>query len=214
MNPDFLPAIDALRSKWQTLSDLDRSDAITPILTTGTSGRQLAAALGCSESLIRRLKQLAKASLEDRRQLRAGLMSTRQALRNIEARQESKVSKAREAQKKANLNAIARGANQVMQWFADEGIWCAYAEQVVIETRRKLAEAEMTNSLPKEKAPAGMPVAEVIRRSGLAVPGLTDDLSFVEHFACWLSLWTCYAMPDTQIRDGALDIALNNLVVR
>jgi len=213
MKIDTLPAITNLQSKWQTISDLDRSMAIIPILTAGTSGRQLAAALGCSEALIRHLKQLAKASLEEERQLRVGLISTREAIRNIEARRAVKARKAREAKKAASLGASARGADQIICWFRDEEISYPYAEQIVIETRRKLAEAEMTNTLPKEKVPPDMPVAEMIRRSGLAVPALADDISFVERFACWLALWTCHVMPDNRIRDAALDILLSKLAV-
>jgi AraC-like DNA-binding protein len=213
MKIDTLPAITNLQSKWRTISDVDRSIAITPILAAGSSGRQLAAALGCSEALIRHLKRLAKASLEEKRQLRVGLISTREAIRHIEARRAVKARKASEAEEAANLDASMRGADQIICWFRDEEISHPYAEQIVIETRRKLVEAEMTNTLTKEKAPTDMPVAEIIRRSGLAVPASTNDLSFVERFACWLALWACYVMPDAQIRDGALDFALSKLAV-
>lgn len=213
MKPDLLHGVEDLQSRWQTISDLDRSIAITPILAAGTSGRRLAAALGCGESLIRYLKQLPQASPEERSQLRAGHISTREVLRNIEARQELKADKARETKKAAKLRASERGAKQIMSWLRDEEIFPSYAEQIVIETRRKLAEAEMTNGFPKEEPPVGMPVAEIIRRSGLAVPAVTDDISFVERFACWLALWTCHVMPNIQVRDSALDIAFNKLSV-
>jgi hypothetical protein len=72
----------------------------------------------------------------------------------------------------------------------------------------------MTDGFPKEKPPARMPIEEIIRLCGLAVPAVTDDISFVERFACWLALWTCHVMPNPKIRDGALDIALDKLSAR
>jgi hypothetical protein len=115
---DLSPAVTALQCNWQTLSDLDRSIGIIPILSAGTSGRQLAAALGCSESLIRHLKQLGKASPEERRLLRAGHIGTREVLRNIGSWRELKAGEARDAQKVANAGASARGAKRIMSWRA------------------------------------------------------------------------------------------------
>jgi len=214
LKPDLLPAVTILQSQWPTLSDLDRSIAITPVLAAGTSGRQLAAALGCSEALIRLLKQLAKASPEDRRQLRAGLISTREVVRRIKGGLELKARKEHEAKKLANLGATERGAKRVMRWFRDEGISCPYAEQILIEARRKLAEAEMSGALPKEKAPARLKVGDIIHLCGRVVPAFSDAFSFVEHFARWLALWAFHVMPDIQVRDGALDIALDQLSAR
>ena len=102
-----------------------------------------------------------------------------------------------------------------MHWFnEDEKIAYPHAEQIVLEARRKLGEAERDGKLPKEKAPAGLPVSEIIRHCNRAVPATTDDVSFIERYANWLSLWTYHAMPDGWVRDKALDIALDEFMAR
>ena len=76
------------------------------------------------------------------------------------------------------------------------------------------SEAERDDTLPKKMAPADLAISEIIRRCDLAVPPCTDDISFVERYANWLSLWSYHAMPDGRVREKALDIALNELMVR
>jgi hypothetical protein len=67
-----------------------------------------------------------------------------------------------------------------LQWFNEgEKIAYPYAEQIVLEARRKLREAERDGTLPK-KALAGLPVSEIIHRCDLAVPSDTDDVLFTE----------------------------------
>jgi hypothetical protein len=77
MKPHALEAVAALQSKWQNLPDVDRAEAIVPLLATGMSGRGLADALSCSEPLIRYLKPLTEALPEEKRLARLGKISTR-----------------------------------------------------------------------------------------------------------------------------------------
>ncbi len=72
-----------LKSKWSGLCDLDRAEAIKQALDTGMSGRELAKALNCGESLIRHLKPLVEALPEEKRQARRCEISTRELKRRI-----------------------------------------------------------------------------------------------------------------------------------
>jgi hypothetical protein len=116
-----------------------------------------------------------------------------------------------QAEEQACSEAAQEGASQVLQWFYDEQIAPAYAEQVVLEASRKLFEAERDGALPKEKAPAGLGISEIIRRCDLAVPRCTDDISFVERYANWLVLWSFHAIADGRVREKALDVVLAKL---
>lgn len=68
-------------------------------------------------------------------------------------------------------------------------------EKIVLEARRKLREDKRGGMLPKEDAPAGLPVSEIIRHCNLAVPPSTDNVSFMERYFCWLALWAYNVLP-------------------
>jgi hypothetical protein len=207
--------VSNLRAKWPNLSDVDRGEAISRLLAARISGRQLAKVLNCSPTLIRHLKPLAEALPEEKRLARLGQISTRELTRRIAERRAQKAHKAEEVAEQARLEAARQGAAHILQWFnKEEKIAPPYAEQIVLEARRKLREAERDGTLPTEKAPTGLSVSEIIRRCGLQIPACTDDINFVERYALWLARWGYHAMPDGRVRDKALDIALNELVAR
>jgi hypothetical protein len=81
-------------------------------------------------------------------------------------------------------------------------------ERIIPEARRKLRKAERAGTLPKQKAPAGLPATEIFRRYNLAVPPalMTSVL--------WSDMPTDHVMTDGLVRDKALDIALNELMAR
>jgi hypothetical protein len=215
MQTQVLEAVAALQSTWQNLPDVDRAEAIVHILAAGMSGRGLANALNCSEALIRHLKPLVEALPEEKRLARLGKISTRELKRRIAERKAEKANKKEQAAEFACLEAAHRGAYHTLQWFnKEEKIAYPYAEQIVLEARRKLREAERDGTLPTEKAPAGFSVSKIIRLCDLVVPPSPDDVSFMERYANWLSLWSYHAMPDGRVREKALDIALNELVAR
>jgi hypothetical protein len=68
--------------------------------------------------------------------------------------------------------------------------------------------AELGKKLPQGTAPPDMPTAEIIQRCRPPKPEI-DANSFVDRFARWLALWTFYAMTDHEIRDQAIDMALD-----
>lgn len=204
-----------LPSNWSTMTDMDRAEAVKRSLDAGMSGRKVAEALNCSESLIRHLKPLSEALLEEKQLARLGKISTRELRRRIAERKAEKAHKKEQAGEQARLQAAREGAEHILRWFnEEEKIGYPHAEQIVLEARRKLREAERDGTLPNEKAPAGLPVSAIIRRCDLAVPPCTDDVSFIERYANVLVLWTYHVIPDGRVREKALDMALNELMSR
>jgi DNA-binding transcriptional MerR regulator len=204
-----------LPSNWSTMTDVDRAEAVKRLLGVGMSGREIAKALKCSESLIRHLKPLSEALPEEKDLARLGKVSTRELRRRIAERKAEKAHKQEQADEQARLEAARQGATHILEWFnKEEKIAYPHAEQIVLEARRKLREAERDGTLPKGKAPAGLPVSEIIRRCNRALPPSTDDVIFVERYANWLARWTYCVMPDSRIWEKALDIALNEFMAR
>jgi hypothetical protein len=66
---------------------------------------------------------------------------------------------------------------------------------------------------PSAVAPPGTPVARIIERT--RPPALTDGrIDIVAWFAQWLCKWSFFAFPDEEIRDSALDLALQRQLGR
>ena len=215
MKATVLEAVTTLQSTWRNLPDVDRADAIVRILAAGMSGHGLADALNCSEPLIRYLKPLAEALPEEKRLSRLGKISTRELNRRIAQRRMQKAHTAEEAAEKARLEAARQGADHILQWFnKEEKIAYPYAEQIALEARRKLREAEMNGRLPKGNAPAGLAVSDIIRRCALGIPPCSDAFNFIARYGFLLALWTYYVMPDGRVREKAFDIALDELMTR
>lgn len=68
-------ALADLWSRWHTLDDLDRAQAIKSNHQSGVSLRKLASFLNCSPSLLTHLLQVGQAPLEDRVLARRGELS-------------------------------------------------------------------------------------------------------------------------------------------
>lgn len=78
-------AIADLQSRWHTLNDLDRAQAIKVIHQSGVSLRKLASFLNCSPPLLTYLLQVGQAPIEDQVLARQGALSTRALWRAAKA---------------------------------------------------------------------------------------------------------------------------------
>jgi lambda repressor-like predicted transcriptional regulator len=78
-------AIVDLQSRWHTLDDLNRAQAIKVIHQSGVSLRNLASRLNCSPSLLTHLLQAAQAPIEDQVLAGQGALSTRALWRAAKA---------------------------------------------------------------------------------------------------------------------------------
>jgi hypothetical protein len=78
---------------------------------------------------------------------------------------------------------------------------------IVSEVRRELAMPQADRTLPAPPTEVNLPVDEIIRRSKPAE--LTDDsIDIIGWYAQWLGRCSFFAFTDPDVRDSALDLAL------
>lgn len=200
-------AIEKLKQDWDQLSDPDRALAIQKIKTSGLSNRKIASGLGRAESSIRRLLLLLHASAVDLAAARNGSISTSElARRAITALQRQAASQQANARQERARQAID-GAKLICRWLRQTQFHGPSCEMIINEVRRELAMRQSDRTLPAPPTTLNLPVVEIIRRSKPAE--LTDDgIDIIAWYAQWLCRWTFFAFPDPDIRDNALDTAL------
>lgn len=201
-------ALADLQAAWHTLRDIDRGRAVYAIHQNGTSLRELARGLNCSESLLRRLLKAIQAPAEDLLLARHGTISTSELIRRSKAAEIRRTANEHEAREFENAKASVRGSKAICAWLVQEQISGGFSEQILCEAQRQLADAEQTNTSPKGSAPADMPTDEIIRRCKPAGT-ITDAVDLVARFACWLALWAYYAFTESGVRYRAFEFALN-----
>ena len=200
---DPSPAIANLQARSHSLLDPDRALAILPIIRSGVSGRQLARSLNCSESLLRRLLRCLQADPKDldlARQCQIGTNELERRANQAKVRREANNQQALELKR---TERTAGGTKAVLRWLASDKAAAGNAEQIVQETRAMLMLAEQTGGLPKDTAPIGTKLQEIILHVRPAER--TDDQVDVGRLANWLALWSFYAFPDRTVLWGALD---------
>lgn len=207
-NTETSPAVADLQNKWSTLNELDRARAVNAIHQAGTSLRSLAKALKCSPSLLRRLLDLLKAPLEDQLLARQGKISSNELVRRSKTAGTLRAARDREVLERKCTAAAQQGCKDICEWLKKENIAEVTGENIVEEARLQLARTEEEGKLPQSAAPPDMPVAEIIRRLRPVEPR-PHEISKVGWYAFWLACWTINAMPDSAVRDKALNLALD-----
>jgi lambda repressor-like predicted transcriptional regulator len=193
---DASDAISDLQSKWDTLPDLDRARAVCAIHKAGTSLRVLAKALKRSPSLLRHLLEALGAPPEDQSLARQGKLTTNELVRRSKAADIARATRQREALELERHQASQKGCKAICDWIGAEGLSGPSGSQIVGEARQTLAVNEENKTLPRDAAPPGTPVSEIIRRCRPAEPN-TDATSYIAWFAHRLSLWAAYSMTDS-----------------
>ena len=202
-------AVDELVKAWSNLDDVDRAVRIEQILDAGMSRRALARTLGCSENLIRHLRIAADATDEEKQQAGQGELSTRQLVAIVLARR-------KEQEKTQQQLAAQEAATTIVNWLLSE-LGSACAEKTLDEANRSLAKAEREGTLPKDRAPVGMSIEEIVARwrpknllddSWGNTPGAETPLA---RYADWLAIWEYYAFPDKEVRHEAYRLAKSQL---
>jgi lambda repressor-like predicted transcriptional regulator len=201
-------SISDLQSKWHSLHDLDRASAVFAIHQGGTTLRELAKALNCSESLLRHLLAALQAPPEDRFLARQYKISINELVRRAKAAGIRRSSTLREARELGRAQAARQGSRKICDWLASENLQGGYGAQIVDDARRLFAQAEQTGKFPKDAAPPDMPTEQIIQRCRPAEL-MNDSITFIAWYAWWLVLWTFYAFTDSWVRDTALELALN-----
>ncbi len=213
MKFDLYQAVADLRASWANLPDVDRAEAIIPILNHKMSGRTLAAALHCSESLLRYLKPLVRATGAEMKQSRAGLISTRKLRRIILDREAQKRSDRDELQVAKQAKAAEKGANDILSFFKTQRILVCYAEPIWTQTLGRLRGLEETGFFRDRQRPKGMSTADIISRCWpVFAPNGDTTIAYVNCCADWMVRWTSYAMPNSAVRELAFRLAWAKLV--
>ena len=164
--------------------------------------------LPVSEALLRHLLQALQAPPEDQILARRGKISTNDLIHRAKAAQTNREFALREAEERKRVQKSIAGCKAICKWLVAEGLSKSIGEQIIGEARRGLAIAEESNRLPRNAAPAKMPVSKIIQLSR-PVEENTDETSYIAWFALWLRSWAFYSMLDSWVRYKAIELALS-----
>ena len=203
------PSITQLQEHWHRLSDLERARAVQAIISrSGLSIRKIAAQLRLSESLIRHLLQALQAPDCDQDLALQGKISTNELARRAKAadlhRSPDNNSEARELER---VQETREAADLICDWLAERGQQGSYGKQILKEVRHEFAFREQDGSLPLCPKHAETPLHKIILRSKPDRP-INDNAAAISWHHEWLFRWTYHAFPDKDIRDAALELAL------
>jgi transposase-like protein len=206
MRMENTSSIAQLQSDWFKFSDLDRASAVLTITQSGISIRKVAAQLHLSESLLRHLLQALQAQASDRVLAQKGKISTNELVRRARAASlfRSPDNKALELER---VRETSEAANTICDWLAERGQQGSYGKQILKEVRHEFASRELNGSLPPCPKHAETPLHKIILRSKPDRP-IDDNATAIRWHHEWLFRWTYHALPDKDIRDAALDLAL------
>jgi DNA-binding transcriptional MerR regulator len=199
-------AIADLRSRWYTLNDLDRAQAIKVIHQSGVSLRKLAPFLNCSPSLLSHLLQAGQAPLEDRVLARRGELSTRALVRSAKATGVRCTTLHREAIAFERESEARRHSQAIERWFGEQGVADADRGQVIERACLHLSPPEWTERLPLVAIPAGMSADNSVRTCLPTQPDPTE-VGFAAGIAWQLAHWVAAGISDHQLRQRALELA-------
>jgi hypothetical protein len=204
---ESIPSIAQLQSDWFGFSDLDRASAILAIKQTGISTRKVAAELHLSESLLRHLLLALQAPASDRDLARQGKITTNELARRAKAVGLLRLPDNSEAIELERVQATRIATDLICDWLAKHGQQGSYGKQILEEVRREFASRELDGSLPLCPKHAETPLHKIILRSKPGRP-IDDNATAIRWHHEWLFRWTYHAFPDKDIRDAALDLAL------
>jgi hypothetical protein len=200
-------SVAQLQVDWIKLSDLDRAKAIRAIKQSGHSIRKIASVLHISESLLRHLLIALQAPIEDRVLAHQGKISTNELVRRAKAAGLERIARHREVLALERTKSSRKAARLICNWIADTDIYGPDGERIIDDVRREFDLREVDGSLPPPPVNLELPLAELIQRCR---PKWSPDnnASSVTWYTQWLCRWAFFAFPDEDIRDSALDLAL------
>ena len=201
-------AISQLQARWHTLSDFERARAIRPIIRAGLSRRNLASALGTSEATIRQLLLVLEADPADQALFRQDKISRNELIHRAKKLQMERDARQKQSEQQLREAEAIDGCRTILNWLAADDSRCGDAFRIIEDVRWRLDDAERGNALPRERAPKGMSVDEIIRRCQPDPNAYEYSLTF---HSVWMFLWTFFLMPDRWVQWTALDQALERV---
>ena len=183
---DASDAISDLQSNWDTLCDLDRARAVCAIHKTGTSLRNSRRPSNAAPLY----SVISSKHSELRRKTSSSHAKASSPPTNSSADPERRESPARLGNATHSNSSVPRlsqkGCNAICDWIGAEGLSGPTGAQIIKEARWTLAVNEENKTLPRDAAPPGTPVSEIIRRCRPAEPN-TDAINDISWFGGWLS---------------------------
>jgi hypothetical protein len=205
--PDPSDTISQLKSRWTGLSALERAPAIATIRRSSTSIRKITHGLEYSEALLRHLLQCLNASAEDRNLARQNLITTNELVRRGKADKMQRAEQHIATLEIRRAESARQGADQICNWILKEKIYGPDGERIIEEVRHEFDLREMDCSLPALPDHAALSLKELIQRSKPKRP-LDGNAALVSWYAEWLCRWSFFAYEDPDVRDSALEQAL------
>jgi len=201
------PSITRLQVDWHRSSDLERARAVHTIKQSGVSIRKIAAELQVSESLLRHLLHALQAPSSDRVLAKQGEITTNELVRRAKAAGLRRDAHQREAIELERAKAARKAADVICDWLAREHLPGSYGEQIIEAVRREFAKRQLAGGLPQRPKGIEITTKELIERCRPKRP-IDDNAAFIGWYHEWLCRWSFFAFSDDDIRDTALDLAL------
>jgi hypothetical protein len=193
-----------LQADWFYLHDLNRAKAVRDLHNSGISIRQIASQLHKPDSSLRRLLEMLDAPAVDGLLFRQGKITGNELVRRSRAAALRRDARHREEIELKRERQALKAADCISKWLLKTRLNGPNREMIVDEVRREFAMREADRSLPASPK-IRLPLDEIIRRSR---PAPDDSIDIVAWHAQWLCRWSFFAFPDEDIRDDALDLAL------
>jgi hypothetical protein len=217
---DVFQSTSDLRATWPALPDVDRAQAILEFqrqfhasTKRSISGRTLAASLHCSESLLRHLKPLTRATAAEKQQSREGRISTRKLRAIILERGAMHRRELDQVRSAKQTNDARKGAAEILSFFRKERVLPCYAEAIWAEARRFTRQWVAGGRLSGAQRPERLSSADIASRCWPAfAPDRDDSVAYLNRYGYWLAMWTCYALPHEAVREQAFELAWDNIV--
>jgi hypothetical protein len=208
-------AIAQLKSTWFFLPEMERAQAVRQIVNAGLSRRYLAKALNISEGTVRNLLLILEARPEDQEAFRQREISQSELIRRARGlpprepvRQPEPTRIASEPEYPQERDPFDL-TETILDWLAARSLRSFSARSILEECLRILNRSEKMGNLPVDRPPAGMPVAEVIRR---CQPGPRRyDFFYITFYVDWLCNWVVRLATDANHWREALTQALSQV---
>ena len=200
--------VEQLRCEWINLHDLDRAAAVRAINNAGLPIRQIATQLQKPESGLRRLLVALDAPAEDKMLARKGEITTSELVRRSKAAGRARAARNREELKLERGRQALHAADLICKWLIATQMNAPNREMTVEEARLRfhgVIPVELNRS--RQFAPDTQ-IEDIIVQT--KPPELKEQhkTDIAGWFAAWLCQWTFYAFRDEDVRDNALDLAL------
>ena len=200
--------IERLQAEWRNLHDLDRAEAVRALHNSGPSIREIGRQLHVSDSGLCRLLVALDAPVEDKLRARNGEITTSELVRRSKASGRARAARNREELKLERGRQALHAADLICKWLIATQMNAPNREMIVEEARLRfhgVIPVELNRS--RQFAPDTQ-IEDIIVQTKPPKFKEQHKTDIAGWFAAWLCQWTFYAFRDQDVRDDALDLAL------